>query len=530
MHKILMTYKNTEGLEKLLSHSELKVEIHAKPSPEKFIELIRDYDGLLIRSEVKVTKDVIEQAKNLKVVLRAGTGVDNVDIPTATQKGIVVMNVPGGNTISACEHTIALLLALSRNIPQAQSSMKSKLWEKEKFTGTEVQGKTLGLIGLGRIGREVAKRALAFEMKVVAHDPYVTDDYAKSIGVILVSLDELYAQADYISLHTLLNEQTKHLIGSQAISRMKKGVRIINCARGGIIDEKALYEGLKSGYVKAAALDVFEKEPLPGDSPLLELGNVILTPHLGASTEEAQIKIATECSDMLIDFFTKGIVRNAVNIPQIDIDSYHKLKPYLDLTERMGGLQSQIIDGRIKEIEITYSGDVSSLNTMIITLAFLKGLLTPILDIRVNFVNAMHLAKERGIKVKETKATDSENYTSLISSTINSDIPSVRPSTIDGTLFAHRYPRIVNINDLDVDVVPAGCMIVLENMDKPGVIGKVGTILGGAGINIASMQVGRKTVGGEAITIINIDNRPAEDTLNKISKIDGVTKVKFVQL
>ncbi|MDI6641312.1 MAG: phosphoglycerate dehydrogenase [Elusimicrobiota bacterium] len=528
MTKILMTYSNTEGLERLLNHPEFKVDIQPKPSPEKLLQLIPAYDGLLIRSEVKVTKEVIDKAPALKLIVRAGTGVDNIDTTTATQKGIAVANIPGGNTISATEHTIALLLALSRNIPQAHYSIKSGLWEKEKFTGTELQGKVLGLIGLGRIGKEVAKRALSFGMRVIAYDPYVTDEYGKSIGVELKqNLDEIYAQSDYISLHTPLNESTRHLINKDSISKLKTGCRIINCARGGIIDEEALCDGIKSGKIHSAALDVFEKEPLSKDSPLLELQNVLLTPHLGASTEEAQIKIAQEASELIIDFFTKGIIRNAVNIPQVDMETFKNIRPYLDLVEKIGLFQGQIVEGRIKEIELVYAGEISNMNLSLVTPSYLKGLLTPILDIKVNFVNANYVAQERGIKVKESRVSFSEDYTSLIKALVFTDITEL---DISGTVFAHQLPRIVNIKNLDVDIVPEGCMLFLENIDKPGVIGKIGTILGNNKINIASMQVGRKEVSKEAITIINIDNIPDDETIKEIEKIDGVTKVKLVKI
>jgi len=526
---ILMTYSNKEGLEKLLSHPEFKVDIKPKPTQEELAKIIPDYDGLLIRSEVKVTKEVLESARNLKLVVRAGTGVDNIDIPTATQKGIVAMNVPGGNTISAAEHTIALILALSRNVPQAYLSLKSGQWKREKFVGTELQGKTLGLIGLGRIGKEVAKRAQGFEMKVIAYDPFVTEEYAKTIGVELKSLDEVLAESDYISIHTPKNEQTKNLINKETIAKMKQGVRIINCARGGIVDEKALIDGLKSGHIKGAALDVFEKEPLPPDSPLLDpsLENLILTPHLGASTEEAQIKIAQESSELIIDFFTKGIIRNAVNMPSVDIETYKKIKPYLDLNEAIGSMGSQLIEGGIQEVEITYAGEIADFNTSILTPALLKGILTPILDIKVNFVNAGYIAKERGIKIKETKTKETVDYTSLVNLKLATNKEKI---SISGTVFSHQLPRIVSIKELDVDIQPEGYMIILENVDRPGIIGKVGTLLGENNINIARMQVGRKKVGEEAITIISIDNSVSEEILRKISKIDGITRVKFVQL
>jgi D-3-phosphoglycerate dehydrogenase len=525
-NKILITYPGLDGLDELKNNTNFEIDHQVKPTPEKLIELIPKHDCLIIRSEVKVTPDVIKAADTLKLIVRAGTGVDNVDLKAATQKGIVVMNVPGGNTISAAEHTFSLILAMARNVPQAHGKLKEGKWEKKKFMGTELQGKVLGLVGLGRIGKEVARRARSFEMKVITYDPFASEDFVRSTNVTVCSLDELYAQADFISLHAPLNETTKHMINSESIAKMKKGVRIINCARGGIIDSQALYEALKSGHVKSAAIDVFEKEPCT-ESPLFELENVVVTPHLAASTEEAQIKIAHELSGMVVDFFQKGVIRNTVNMPSMDFETYKKQKPYLDLAEKMGSFQGQIIEGGIKGINIEYAGEISGFNTSVLTLSYLKGLLTPILDIKVNFVNAQVLARERKIKVKETKSSESEDYTSLITANVKTDKGELN---VSATLFAHQQPRIVNIKGLDIDIIPQGHMILLENTDRPGVIGKIGTTLGSNNINIARMQVGRKASGGEAITIVNVDGCPSKETLGEISRIDGIKKVKLVQL
>ncbi|MHB9155832.1 MAG: phosphoglycerate dehydrogenase [Endomicrobiales bacterium] len=526
MFKILMTYNNTEGLDALLKHPDFKIEIHAKPTPEQFKELIKDYDGLMIRSEVKVTPDIIAAGSRLKFIGRAGTGVDNVDIPAATQKGIVVANVPGGNTISAAEHTVGLMLSLARNIPQACSSLKASEWKREKFMGTELQGKTLGLIGLGRIGREVARRMISFGMKIVAFDPFASKEFAQSSGIELKSLDELYAESDYISLHSPLNDTTRSMINAEAIKKMKQGVRIINCARGGIIDEKALSEGIKAGRVKGAAVDVFAKEP-PVDWTLIETEGVIATPHLAASTEEAQVKIAQELSDVVIDFFTRSVIRNAVNVPTLDWETYKQLEPYISLAEKIGLFQSQIIEGGIKEVELQFSGDIAGFNVTPLTVAYLKGLLTPILDIRVNFVNAPVLAKERGIKVKETKTQEVEDYTSLLSAKVVTDKGELN---LSGTLFSHKNPRLVSLNGMSVEIVPAGCMLLLSNIDRPGVVGQVGVFLGKNNINIANMQVARKEAGGEAVTIINVDTNIAQDVISQISNFSGVNKVNAVTL
>ena len=526
MYKILMTYDNTEGLDALLKNPEFNVEIHNKPTPEKFKELIGDYDGLMIRSEVKVTPEIVEAGKKLKFIGRAGTGVDNVDIASATQKGIVVANVPGGNTISAAEHAIGLMLALARNIPQAHASLKAKEWKRNNFVGTELQGKVLGLVGLGRIGREVAQRMLAFGMTVIAYDPFVNAEFAKSLGIEVKTLDEVYQQSDYISVHSPLNDTTRGMINAEALKKMKAGVRIINCARGGIIDEKALSEAIKSGHVKGAAIDVFPKEP-PADWTIIETDNVIVTPHLAASTEEAQVKIAVELSEVVVDFFTKGVIRNAVNVPTLDWETYKKLEPYIQLAEKLGSFQGQSVEGGISEVKLTFAGDIIKYNTNPMLVAYLKGLLTPILDIKVNFVNAPVLAKERGIKIAETKSEESEDFTSLISATVKTDKDG---SSISGTLFSHKNSRIVRLNKQSVDIVPSGCMLLVTNIDRPGIVGQVGMFLGKNNINIAGMQVSRQAEGGEATTIINIDSCVNTDVIKQITNLSGVNKVKYIEL
>ncbi len=526
MFRILMTYKNTEGMDNLLKHPDFKIEIHPKPTPEQFKELIKDYDGLMIRSEVKVTPDIIAAAAKLKFIGRAGTGVDNVDIPAATSKGIVVANVPGGNTISAAEHTVGLMLSLARNIPQACASLKKKEWKREQFTGTELQGKTLGLIGLGRIGREVAHRMISFGMSVIAFDPFASEAFAKSSGIVLKSLDELYALSDYISIHSPLNDTTRNMINAEALKKMKDGVRIVNCARGGIIDEKALAEAIAGGHVKGAAIDVFAKEP-PIDWTIIESEGTVVTPHLAASTEEAQVKIAQELSDVVVDYFTKNLIRNAVNVPTVDWETYKQLEPYINLAEKIGSFQGQVIEGGILGVEVSYKGQLSSVSTNPLLVAYLKGLLSHILDIKVNFVNAPHLAKERGIKIKEIKIDEAEDYAALLEAKVlteKGDLP------IAGALFGHKSGRIVKYNGLMTDINPAGCMLVVRNDDRPGVIGQLGQFLGKNNINIANMQVARKEAGGEAVTLISIDTCIAKEMQDQIRKISGVTKVKYVEL
>ena len=526
-YKVLMTYKNTEGLEKLLHHPEIQVDIKPKPTQEELANIVKDYDCLLIRSEVKVTKEVIDASEKLKLVCRAGTGVDNVDLQYATKKGVIVMNVPGGNTISACEHTIGLILAMMRNIPQAYVSLKSGKWEREKFTGNELQGKTLGLIGLGRIGSEVAKRMKAFDMKVIAYDPYVSEEYAKQIGVELKSFEEVIKEADIISLHVPKTEETKNLINKDVMMKMKDGVCIVNCARGGIVNENDLYEMLKSKKVAAAALDVFENEPITS-SPLFELDNVIVTPHLGASTEEAQIKIAKEVADMIIDFFINGIIRNAVNIPSIDKETYNKLAPYITLLEKVGVLQSKLLEGAVKEIYIQYIGPVfQQLNTYILTSAYVRRFLSNFVDISLNYVNAQVVAKERGILVKETKIAEGKEYKEYINVIVKT---TKQENSISEVVINNNDYRIVEINGMDCDVEPEGKIIILSNIDKPGIIGKIGTILGDNNINIGKMFVARRTVGGDAFTFINIDNDLTCELIEKIKQVSGVKEAKFVNL
>lgn len=504
-----------------------KLDIQSKLSKDDLLKAVADVDAIIVRSETQITADVLKACKKVKIVGRAGVGVDNIDVGAASKRGVIVVNVPGGNTISAAEHTVAMLLALSRNIPQANASMKQGEWKRSQFTGTELQGKVLGLIGLGRIGREVAKRLQSFGMSVLGYDPYASEEYAKNFNIQLSSLDEIYAGADYITVHVPLNEGTRHMINAKTLKKMKPGVRLINCARGGIIDEKALADAIGSGQIKGAALDVFEAEPPAKGNPLLALGNVIVTPHLGASTEEAQVKVAQELAETLRDFFLTGAVRNAVNLPALDAEQFKELEPYLVLCEKLGKLVTQLADGPVRELKIEYAGEVSTKNTTPLTLAALKGFLTPILGSEVNIVNAPHLAKERDVRWTETKTSQTADYTSLI--TLKGSAKNARFS-VSGTLFGKNNPRIVAIDGLSVDVTPEGSMVIYTNVDKPGVIGYVGTVLGKNQINIAGMQVGRKGKTGEAITVVNVDTEVPESVLKQIQEFQGITHVKSVKL
>jgi len=489
-----------EGIELLRENPDITVDVKPKMELQELIKHISEYDALLVRSATKVTGEVIDAAKNLKVIGRAGVGVDNIDVEAASKRGILVMNTPGGNTISAAEHTMSMLLALSRCIPQANVSLKSRQWEKKKFLGTEIFKKTLGIIGVGRIGAEVAKRAQSFGMEIIAYDPYISKAHAREISVKLVSFPELIKQADYITIHAPLTSETKHIVNRETINQMKGGVKIINCARGGIIDEAALAEGVKSGKVGGAALDVFENEP-PFDSPILGLENIIVTPHLGASTEEAQINVARDIALQVLDFLKKGIVRNAVNMPELDPEKMKTLGPYIDLCEKLGRLQAQIGEGGFTQIVVQYSGEILRHEIKPLTIALLKGLLEPILEREVNFVNAPLIVQERGIKVIESKVSKVEDFANLI---VVQAMTEKGENMVAGTLLGKKEPRLVRIGEFDLDVIPEGYMLLCSNLDKPGVIGKIGTILGNRKINIAGMQVGRKTVGGKALTIINV--------------------------
>lgn len=528
MKKILVSDPlANDGIELLKKNPEFTVDVKTGLKPEELIGIIGEYEGLLVRSETKAKKEVLAAAKKLKVIGRAGTGVDNIDIKEASKKGIVVMNVPGGNTISAAEHTVSMLLALSRNIPQANASLKKREWRKKDFVGVEVFGKTVGIIGLGKIGLEVARRLLAFEMKVLVYDPFVSKERASQIGVEAVSLDDIFKNSDYITIHTPKTEQTKNLINSETIKKMKDGVRIINCARGGLVDEDALAEALKSGKVKGAALDVFAKEPLT-ESPFFEMNNVIMTPHLGASTKEAQTNVSVEIAKQFEEFFTNGTIRNAVNFPFIPAEILQKMQPYINLSETLGGFASQLSDGRILSIEIDYSGDVAKYDLSPLTIAAVKGVLDPVSEGGLlNFINASIIAQEKGIKVLESRATDSANFANLIVVKLKTESTE---NIVAGTVFGKNDIRIVKINEYYVDVEPVENILVFSNTDKPGVIGKTGTILGNNSINIASMEVGRKKIGGEAITIINVDTVIPENVLSEIKNLPEVKNIKMIKL
>lgn len=511
---------------KILKDAGLEVDVKTGMKPEELKACIGEYDGLVIRSATKVTSEIIDAATNLKVIGRAGSGLDNVDKVAATKKGIVVMNTPGGNTITTAEHTIALLFALARKIPQATASMKSGRWEKKKFMGVELFNKTLGIIGIGNIGSQVAKRAQGLQMNVIAYDPFLSEDKAKTMGVEKVSLEELFRRSDFITIHTPITPETRNMINKETIKIMKEGVRIINCARGGIINEKDLYDALIEGKIGGAALDVFEKEP-PENNPLLALDNVVSTPHLGASTEEAQENVAIAVAEQVVDYLIHGTIRNAVNFPSIPADQVARLQPYINLAEKLGGFAAQIFEGGVTEMTIEYRGEASEINITPVTIAAIKGFLTPILEETVNFVNAPLIAKERGIEVKETKSTDAGDYQSMVVIRLKAKD---RESYIAGTLFSRKNPRIVVIDNFKVEIVPEGELLFMYNNDKPGVIGNIGTLLGKNNINIARMHFGRETPGGKAISVVTIDTPATPEIIEEIKRLPNILSVKQITL
>jgi len=513
------------GIE-VLKQSGLEVDVKTGMKPEELKACIGEYHGLIIRSATKVTAEIVEAAANLKVVGRAGSGLDNVDKAAASKKGIVVMNTPGGNTITTAEHTIALMFALARQIPQATASMKQGKWEKKRFMGVELFKKTIGIVGIGNIGKHVARRALSLGMIVIGYDPYLSDENAKEMGIEKVDLTTLFKRSDFITIHTPITSETKNLISTKTIQLMKDGVRIINCARGGIVNEAELYEGLKKGKVAGAALDVFEKEP-PGENPLLTLDSVICTPHLGAATEEAQENVAVAIAEQVVDCLVNGVIRNAVNFPSVPAEQVLRLKPYLTLAEKLGTFASQVFEGGVTEITVEYRGEASQLNTAPVNIALLKGFLTPILDETVNFVNAPVITKERGIEVKEMKSPDGGDYQSMIILRVKADRKEHR---LSGTLLGRTDPRIVRIDDFAVEIVPEGTMLFMYNNDRPGVIGNIGSYLGKCNINIARMHFGREREGGMAISVVNIDSPISESQLEDLKKMPNILSVKVVEL
>lgn len=522
MFKVLVSDPISDmGIQQLVDADDIVVEKKTGLSEDELVQIISEYDGLLVRSQTKVTEKIMGAAARLKVIGRAGVGVDNIDLEAATKRGIIVINAPDGNTITTCEHAFAMMMALARHIPQAYAKTISGQWDR-KFLGVELRNKTLGVLGMGRIGSEVAKRAKAFGMEIMGYDPFLTEDRAEKLGVKLATVDDIVRNADFITVHTPLTPETKHMIARPQFEVMKKGMRIINCARGGIVDEQALVEAIDQGIVAGAAFDVFEKEPPEADHPFLHHPKIIVTPHLGASTVEAQENVAIDVSEQVLHILRSEPFKNAVNMPPVAPSVMNKLQPYFELGEKIGVFLSQLNNQAVKEIHVDYAGDLAEVDTQPLTRYIIKGVLSRHFGSDVNIVNSMHLAKIRDINVVISQASATKGFTNLISATLKTQDGAER--RIAGTLLNGYGARIVQIDKFPVDVAPEGHLIFISHNDKPGIIGNVGTLLGQNGVNIASMQVGRKLVGGEAIMVLTVDKAVTKEVLDDLTKLSELNK------
>jgi len=515
------------GVDELSRGEELDVAIKTGLSEQELIGIIPPFGGLIVRSQTRVTADILNAAAKLRVVGRAGVGVDNVDVEAATRRGVVVLNAPGGNTISTAEHAFSLLLAVARKIPQADANVRSKNWDKKTFEGVELYNKTLGVIGMGRIGSELSRRAIAFGMRVVAYDPYLSATRARSLQVELVDeLDDLLASADFISLHTPLTAETRHILDAARLQKTKRGVRIINCARGGLIDETALVQALADGHIAGAALDVFEIEPLPPDSPLRSAPNLVLTPHLGASTAEAQESVGIEIAQSIREVLLEGTIRNAVNMPNLDAKTLAIIGPHLRFGEKLGKFLSQIAPKRADSLNVNYSGKVNEVDTSAITRAVLKGFLQIAGGLEVNEVNAPAFAETLGLKASESRLSAPGDYTDMLEL---SAVAEGKTVSVGGAFFG-ATPRIVSINSRPVEARPHGVLLVLENTDRPGMVGRIGTLLGDHGVNIATMSLSRNQAGGTALTVLNLDTAPSEKLLSEVRSSEDIQSAQVIQL
>jgi D-3-phosphoglycerate dehydrogenase len=490
-------------------------------------QALQTADAVILRSGTKITAELLEQPGKLRAIVRAGVGVDNVDVAAATRKGIVVMNTPGGNTVSTAEQTMALLLAVARHTPNADATVKAGKWERSKFMGTQLAGKTLGIIGLGRVGREVARRALGFDMKVIGHDPFLAPERAAKLGIeSMPDIATLLPQCDFLTVHVPGGPETANLIGAAELAKMKKGACVINCARGGIINEQALTDALQSGHIAGAALDVYAQEPPPTDHPLVKLHNVVTTPHLGASTVEAQVSVAIEAAQLLIDFLTKGIIQSAVNMASVDRTELHELRPYVDLARRLGLLHAQMAQGTITRAQVSYRGEAFERGTKLLTAAFAAGLLEAHLP-EANVVNAKLLAEERGIEIVEQVSSKKGDFSTLIKAEV---MTSKKTYTAAGTLFGNQFLRLVQLGPYNLDTYLDGIMLIFTHQDVPGMIGFIGTIFGKHKVNIAQMTVGRQQPGGEAIGVLNLDSTPSEDALRQVRQHPHIQSMCVVKL
>jgi len=518
---------SARGLEELSRDDALEAVVKTRLKEADLVNIIPEFSAIIVRSETKVTANILNAAKNLRAVGRAGVGVDNIDVETATRRGIVVLNAPGGNTVSTAEHAFSLLLCVARKIPQADATVRSGSWDRKNLEGVELYNKTLGIVGIGRIGSELSRRAIAFGMRVLAYDPYLSATRARSLQIeLLDELDDLLVHSDFISLHTPLTAETRHLIDARRLQKTKPGVRIINCARGGLIDETALIEALQSGHVAAAALDVFEAEPLPTDSPLRKVPNLVITPHLGASTAEAQESVGIEIAQSVRAALLEGTIRNAVNMPNLDAKTLAVIGPHLRFGEKLGRFLSQVAPKRVETLNINYSGKVNEVDTTAITRAILKGFLNIAGGSEVNEVNAPAFAESLGLKVTETRLSAVGDYTDLLELSAVADGNTV---SVGGAFFG-ATPRIVSINSRPVEARPHGVVLVLENTDRPGMVGRIGTLLGDHGVNIATMSLSRNQAGGTALTVLNLDTAPDPDLLAKIRAGDDIHSAQVIEL
>ena len=515
------------GVDELSRDGALEVSFQTGLTESELVKIIPEFSALVVRSQTKVTAQILNAGARLRVVGRAGVGVDNVDVETATRRGIIVLNAPGGNTVSTAEHTFSLLLSVARKIPQADASMRGKSWDRKNFEGIELYDKTLGVIGMGRIGSELSRRAIAFGMRVIAYDPYLSAARARTLQVELVDeLDDLLASADFISLHTPLTEETHHMVDATRLEKTKRGVRVINCARGGLIDEDALADALHSGQVGGAALDVFKTEPLPSDSPLRTAPNLVLTPHLGASTAEAQESVGIEIAQSIRAALLEGTIRNAVNMPNLDAKTLSIIGPHLRFGEKLGRFLSQVAPRRVEQLNINYSGKVNEVDTTAITRSILKGFLQNAGGTEVNEVNAPAFAESLGLKITETRLSALGDYTDMLELSAVADGKTV---SVGGAFFG-ATPRIVSVNSRPVEARPYGIVLVLENTDRPGIVGRIGTLLGNHGVNIATMSLSRNQAGGTALTVLNLDTAPSEELLAEIRASGDIHSAQVIEL
>ncbi len=524
MPKVLVTDPiSQKGIDRLEAAG-YQVDEETEATDEELLEVVPGYEALIVRSGTRVDEELLEAGSSLKIVGRAGVGVDNIDISAATHRGVIVANAPQGNTVAAAEHAVALMLSMSRNIPQANSSLKKGEWRKSDFVGVEAKDKTLGVLGLGRIGGEVARRGDALGMDVVAHDPYVSDSRADDLGAELMELDDVLETAEFLSVHTPLTDDTQHLISTEELERMKDSARLVHASRGGVVDEAAVADAVETGEIAGAAFDVFEDEPPEADNPLFAVDDVVVTPHLGASTEKAQLNVAETIAIQVIEVLEGGVAETALNAPAAGGE---EIQPFLELAETLGRLAVQYGEKNVDEIEVEYSGEIAEEDVEPLTVAVQKGFLEPILDDPVNYVNAPAMTEDRGVKVTESKTGHTEDFVSLITvRTRDGD----DETEVAGTLFGRADPRIVKLNGYRIDAPPFGHALIVKNEDRPGMIGRVGTLLGEHDINIAGMHNGREKIGGEAIMMLNVDDEVSKEVRDRITQVEGIKSAKYVSL